>query len=128
MRAVWGGGYGADVSRCIIRAQKLANRLASTKPDDSPSKLIDEINIKGKNSQIKPVKGEEHPGYIEDAAEVRLEGLSANETMNLLFRLEKGTRPVLIKKTFIKARFDDPAKLDLTLNIALLKPAAQGAQ
>lgn len=109
-------------------AQKLANRLAATRPDDSPAKLIEEIGIKGKNSQIKPLKGEERPGYVEDAAEVRLEGLSANEAMNLLFRLEKGTRPVVIKKALIKTRFDDPAKLDLTLNIALLKPAPQGAR
>ncbi|MDO9068467.1 MAG: hypothetical protein Q7W05_08425 [Deltaproteobacteria bacterium] len=108
--------------------QKLANRLASVRPDDSPAKLIDEIGIKGKSSQIKPLKGEERPGYLEDVAEVRLEGLSANETMNLLFRLEKGNRPVVIKKTLIKTRFDDPSKLDLTLVMALLKPAPQGSR
>lgn len=109
-------------------AQKLANRLAATKPDDSPAKLIEEIGIKGKNSQIKPLKGEAHPGYLEDAAEVRLDGLSANEAMNLLFRLEKGGRPVVIKKALIKTRFDDQSRLDLTLNVALLKPAPQGAR
>lgn len=109
-------------------AQKLANRMAATRPDDSPGKLIEEIGIKGKNSQIKPLKGDDRPEYVEDAAEVRLDGLSANEAMNLLFRLEKGNRPVVVKKALIKTRFDDPAKLDLTLNIALLKPAPQGAR
>lgn len=109
-------------------AQKLANRMAAIRPDDSPGKLIEEIGIKGKNSQIKPLKGEDRPGYIEDAAEVRLDGLSANEAMNLMFRLEKGNRPVVIKKALIKTRFDDPAKLDLTLNIALLKAPPQGAR
>nr|WP_246525179.1 general secretion pathway protein GspM [Geomobilimonas luticola] len=107
-------------------AQKLANRLAATRPDDSPAKLIEEIGIKGKNSQIKPVKGNEQPGYSEDAAEVKLDGLTANETVNLLHRLEKGSKPVIIRKAFIKTRFDDPARLDLTLTIALLKAAPTG--
>lgn len=107
-------------------AQKLANRMAATRPDDSPAKIMDEIGIKGKSSQIRPLKGEERAGFVEDAAEVKLEGLSANEAVNLVYRLEKGSRPVVIKKALIKTRFDDPAKLDLTLTIALLKPAPQG--
>jgi general secretion pathway protein M len=107
-------------------AQKLANRLTATRPDDSPAKLIEEIGIKGKNTQIKPVKGDDLPGYVEDAAEVRIEGLSANEAMNLIYRLEKGARPVTIKRALLKTRYDDPAKLDLTMTIALIKPATSG--
>jgi len=106
-------------------AQKLSNRLSAVTADDSPSKLIEEIGIKGKNSQIKPLKGEDRPGFSEDAAEIKLEGLTANETINLLYRLEKGTKPVVIKKANLKTRYDDPSRLDVTLNIALLKPAAQ---
>ena len=96
------------------------------RPDDSPAKIVEEIGIKGRNSQIKPVKGAEIPGYVEDAADVKIEGLSANELANLLFRLEKGPRPVTVKKALIKQRFDDPAKLDLSLTIALIKPAPAG--
>jgi general secretion pathway protein M len=106
-----------------VGAQKLNNRLAAIRPDDSPAKVIDEIGIKGKNSQIRQLKGEERSGFVEDAAEVKLEGLTANEVVNLIYRLEYGSKPVVIKKTLLKTRFDDPAKIDLTLNIALLKPA-----
>lgn len=106
-------------------AQKLANRLAAVTADDSPAKLLEEIGIKGKSMQLKPLKGEERTGYLEDAAEVRIEGLSANEMVNLLHRLEKGAKPVVIKRANLKTRYDDPAKLDLTLNIALLKRAPQ---
>jgi general secretion pathway protein M len=107
-------------------AQKLANRMAAVRPDDSPARIIDEIGIKGKGSQIKPVKGDEGNGYVEDAAEVKLDGLSANEAVNLVYRLEKGSKPVVIKKALFKSRFDDPSRLDLTLTIALLKPSATG--
>ena len=104
-------------------ALKLNNRLSAVTADDSLAKLIDEIGIKGKNSQIRPLKGEDRPGVIEDAAEIRIEALSANELVNLLHRLEKGTKPVVIKKGNFKTRYDDPAKLDVTLSAALLKPA-----
>lgn len=106
-------------------AQKLANRLSAVTADDSPAKLLEEIGIKGKSSQIKSLKGEERSGYLEDAAEIRIEGLSANDMVNLLYRLEKGAKPVTIKRANIKTRYDDPAKLDVTLTLALLKPAPQ---
>jgi general secretion pathway protein M len=108
-------------------AQKLSNRLSAVTADDSPAKLIEDTGIKGKSSQVKPLKGEDRPGFIEDAAEVRLEGLSANETINLLHRLEKGIKPVVVKRANIKVRYDDPSKMDVVLNIALLKPATQTA-
>ena len=111
-----------------IGAQRLANRLLATKADDSPARIIEEIGINGRNSQIKPVKGEEIPGYVEDAADVRMEGLSANEAVNLIYRLEKGARPVTVKKALIKQRFDDPSRLDLSLTIALIKPAPAGTR
>lgn len=110
-----------------VGAQRLNNRLLATKADDSPAKIIDEIGIKGRGSQVKPVKGDSLPGFVEDAAEVKIEGLTANEATNLIYRLEKGARPVAVKKALIKQRFDDPAKLDLSLTVALLKPAPAGA-
>jgi general secretion pathway protein M len=104
------------------RMQKINRLMAATYPDDSPARIIEEIGIKGKGSQIKPLKGEGREGSGEDAVEARLEGLSANEMVNLLFHLENGTRTVIIKKVLIKTRFDDPANFDLTLILALLKP------
>lgn len=109
-------------------SQRLANRLSATRADDSPAKVFEEIGIKGKNSQIKPLKGEERPGFVEDAAEIRVDALTANEAMNLIYRLEKGAKPVLVKKALIKTRFDDPSRLDLTLTVALLKPAPAGGR
>lgn len=109
-------------------SQRLANRMAATRPDDSPVRIIEETGIKGKSVRVTPVKGEERPGFVEDAAEVKIDGLTANEAINLLHRLEKGARPVLVKKASLRTRFDDPTRLDLTLTVALLKPAAPGAR
>jgi general secretion pathway protein M len=101
-------------------AQRLTNRLAAVKADDTPARIIEEIGIKGKNLQVRSLPAIEGA----DVAEVRLDGITANEAVNLLHRLEKGTRPVVIRKSLLKTRFDDPSRLDLTLTIALLKPMA----
>ncbi len=108
--------------------QRFSNRLASAHADDSPAKIIEEIGIKGKSSSITPVKGEQNGRFVEDAADVKLESLTANEAVNLIYRLENGTRPVIIKRALFKTRFDDASKLDLTLTLALLKPSPQGKQ
>lgn len=109
-------------------SQRLSNRLASVAADDSPVKVVEETGIKGKSTQVKPVKGEERQGVVEDAAEIRIEGITANEAVNLLYRLEKNSRPVIIKKANLKTRYDDPSRLDITLTVALLKPLPQEKQ
>lgn len=101
----------------------LTGRMASLRPDDSPSKIIEEIGIKGKGVKILPAKGEERAGIIEDAADVRIDGLTANEMVNLIYRLEKSGRPVTVKKANLRVRFDDPSRFDLALTVALLKAA-----
>ncbi|MEI8354762.1 MAG: hypothetical protein WCG31_01480 [Deltaproteobacteria bacterium] len=108
------------------QSSRFQNRITSTRADDSPAKIIEEAGFKGKIRLITPIKGEDRGEFLEDAAEVKLEGLTANDTVNLLYRLQKGTRPVSIKKVHLKVRFDDPAKLDMTLAMALLKTSQQG--
>ena len=103
----------------------MAGRMASSRPDDSPARILEETGIKGKSLKITPVKGDDRPGLREDAADVRIEGLTANETVNLLFRLEKGTRPVVVRKASLKSRFDDSSRLDLSMTVAVLKPPAE---
>lgn len=103
-------------------SNQLSGRMASLRPDDSPAKIIEEIGIRGKSVKIASLKGDERSGIIEDAADVRIEGLTANEAVNLLYRLEKGSRPLIVKKSSLRVRFDDPARFDLALVLALLRP------
>ena len=105
-------------------SQRMTNRLAATRGDDSPAKIVDEIGIKGKATRVTPLKSEERGGFREDAAEVKIDGLTTNEAVNLVYRLEKGPRPVIVKKATLRTRFDDPSRLDLPLTVALLRAAA----
>ncbi len=106
-----------------IAFDQQAGRMATLRPDDSLARIIEEIGIKGKGVKIAPLKGEERNGVLEDSADVRVDGLTANETVNLVYRLEKGSRPILVKKANLRVRFDDPSRFDLAMTIALLKPA-----
>ena len=83
-------------------SQRFANRLSATRSDDSPARVIEEIGIKGKGSQIRPLKMEERGDFLEDVAEVKIDGLTTNEAVNLIFKLEKGSRPVIIKRALLK--------------------------
>jgi general secretion pathway protein M len=104
-------------------ADQQAGKMAAVRPDDSLARIIEETGIKGKGVKIAPLKGEERNGSLEELADVRIEGLTANEAVNLIYRLEKGSRPVSLKKANLKVRFDDPSRFDLAMTAALIKPA-----
>lgn len=104
-------------------SDQLRGRIASLLPDDSPAKIIEDTGIKGKSVKIVPLKGEERSGFTEDAADIRIDGLTLNEAVNLLYRLEKGSRPLVFKKYNLRIRIDDPSRCDLNLIMALLRPA-----
>ncbi len=106
----------------------LSGRLSSVRPEDSPAKILEEIGINGKGVKITPGKGEERNGVLEDVADIRIEGLTANETLNLFYRLEKGSRPIVIKKANMRVRFDDPSRFDLLFTAVLLKQSAAKAK
>lgn len=105
-----------------LSAQRLGSRMSAVRPDDSPARMMEDTGIRGRNLKVTPLRGEERDGLLLEVADVRLEGLSASEAINLLYRLEKGGRPVLVRKANLRVRFDDPARFDLALTVALLKP------
>lgn len=111
-----------------LSSDRLAGQVSTLRPDDTPAKIIDEIGIRGKAGKIAPAKGDDRPGFVEDASDVRIDGLTVNEALNLIYRLEKGGRPLLLKKCNLRLRFDDPARCDLALVMALLKPAPAQAR
>ena len=106
-------------------AQRAANLQAAVRPDDSPAKLIEEIGIKGKALQIKPLKTDIRGGFTEEVAEIKIDSLTTNEMVNLLYRLEYGNKPATVRRAFIKTRFEDPSRLDLSMTVALRKGVAQ---
>jgi len=107
-------------------SQQLANRMATLGTNDSPASIVEQSGIVPKAGiQSKPLPRQERGSLIEEGAELTLSGLSLNDAVNLLYFLEHGSKPVAIRKAIIRSRFNDPSKLDLTLQIALFRASAQ---
>lgn len=106
-------------------AGTVANLMASVRFGDTVAGLIEETGIKGGGVQIKPIRTDEKPGIAEESAEVKIDRLTLNEVVNLLYRLEQGGRPVTVKRVLLKGRFDDPSRVDISLVVTLQKPAGQ---
>jgi general secretion pathway protein M len=104
---------------------RLTNRLATVRPEDTPVAILEQAGITGTGSmQIKPLPRQESNGVIQEGAEIRLQGLSLNELVNLLYQLENQAKPVVVNKTVVRSRFSEPARLDLVLTLSLLRPGA----
>jgi general secretion pathway protein M len=106
-------------------SQRLNNRMATVAANESPVSIIEQSGIVPKAGvQSKPLPRQDKGTLIEEGAEITLSGLTLNDTANLLYFLEQGSKPVAIRKAVIRSRFNDPSKLDLTLQVALFRAAA----
>ena len=107
-------------------SQRLNNRMAAATAGDTPATIVEQTGLVPKGGiQSKPLPRQERGGFVEESAELTLSGLSLNETVNLLHRLEQGNKPLIIRKGLLRTRFNEPAKLDLTLQVGLLRTAGQ---
>lgn len=107
-----------------VDAQRLTNRVAAVTPGDTPALIVEQLGMVPRGGiQSKPLPRQEQGALVEEGAELTLSGLSLNETVNLLYRIEQGAKPLAIRKGLLRSRFNDPSRLDLTLQLALFRAA-----
>lgn len=78
------------------------------------------LGLKNRIKSIKPVGTREISGGVEEAAEVSVEKLSMNETVNLLYRIENAPMLIVLKKADMKTSFDRPDLLNLSMTISIV--------
>ncbi|MGO9016026.1 MAG: hypothetical protein ACLQF0_13735 [Dissulfurispiraceae bacterium] len=87
---------------------------------------VDEIflslGLKQRIRSVKPLTTQEAPGLVEEEAEVQVERVNINEAVNLFYKIENAPMSIFIKKAAMKASFENPANLDITITIALVRP------
>jgi len=87
---------------------------------------VDEIflslGLKQRIRSVKPLTTQEAPGLVEEEAEVQVERVNINEAVNLFYKIENAPMSIFIKKAAMKASFENPANLDITMTIALVRP------
>lgn len=91
--------------------------------DKSLGSIIEEmakgIGIKGNIVSIKPMEEGTEKGYIKTGIDVKIEGITLNQMVNLLYRIENFRNLILIKGFVMKSRFENPDLLDITMHVVL---------
>lgn len=89
--------------------------------------IIEEISkrtgVSERMKSVKPLEERETSGYIEREASVRFEGLSLNELVNLLYKIEEHGSLLLVKDFSMKSRFSDPQSIDASMTITHITKA-----
>lgn len=90
----------------------------------SLSSIIEEmargIGIKDNIISIKPMEEEKEKGYIKNGIDVKIEGITLNQMVNLLYKIENFRNLILIKSFIMKSRFENPDILDITMHSVLI--------
>lgn len=58
----------------------------------------------------------------EEEAEVVVEKVNMNELVNILYKLENAPMAMTLKKTTMRTTFENPALLNLTVTVGLIRP------
>ncbi len=102
---------------------RFMNKMAAASQEDTPVSIVEQTGIKGSSGiQVKPLPRREESGTVMEGAELRFQGLSLNELVNLLYQLENHRKPVFVNKAVVRSSYTDPSRLDLALTISLLRP------
>ena len=76
------------------------------------------IDMKAK--AIRPTEKNKVKAYIEEDAELEIQGTDLNSIVNLLYKIDNSPVPLKIKNSAIKTTFEDPNKFNLKLTVSLL--------
>lgn len=91
---------------------------------EAPAAAIEEIakrtGVKDRIASLKPLEEKSTPGYVDKPVEVRLEGVDLNHLVNFIYQAEAGPKLMVVRELSMKARFEDPDLLDVTMKISLV--------
>jgi len=83
--------------------------------------ILKSIDMKAK--AIRPTEKNKVKEYIEEDAELEIQGTDLNSIVNLLYKIDNSPVPLKIKNSAIKTTFEDPNKFNLKLTVSLLSKA-----
>ena len=103
-------------------------RLLTPQVKESIGAIVEDVCVAvGINKSITSVKSAEADpvkGYNVSGAEFHIDGITLNQAVNLLYRIENHPNMLMVRELSIRSRFNDPNILDLTLRVYLTSRAA----
>lgn len=77
--------------------------------------------IRSMSPKTKPI----NDAYVEDTVELKLDGISLDQLVDMMYAIEKGEQPLRFSRLTIKKRRRDPHQFDVTATVSMLKPNKQ---
>lgn len=108
----------------LAKAAPLRKRLDQTRPGQSAGSIVEEIasgtGIKKNIASFKPLEARSDKGYEQSGVEVKVEGVTLNQLMNLVYGMEKHENLLLVREFSMKSRFGNPDLFDARLQVELV--------
>lgn len=80
--------------------------------------ILKSMDLKAKT--VKPLDKKKVFEYLEENAELEIEGADLNQIVNLLYKIESSPIPIKIKSTSLETSFEDPDKFTIKIMLALI--------
>lgn len=97
-------------------------KIDAAKAAGAVSAIEQSLNSLGlKAKTIKPAGMKNRGEFGEEDAEMVIEGIDLNKTVNLVYKMENSPLPFKVKATNIKTTFENPDKFILSLTVTLIK-------
>ncbi len=83
--------------------------------------IMGPLGMKQKIRSVKPTAIKEMKDVTEEEAEVQIEKADMNEAVNIFYRIENAPMALSVKRADLKTSFENPARLNITMTLALIK-------
>lgn len=131
-----------DIKELRLEYMDLLNRLEVSRNIIDPKNLDGDFSlfphiestvsaVLGGRDQIRSMNPKTkaiNDAFREEAVELKLDGISLDQLVEMLVRIEKGKEPLRVSRLQIKKRRRDPQKFDVTATVSMLKPNQQAAK
>jgi hypothetical protein len=84
--------------------------------------LFGSMGLSQKVKSVKSTEARDRKYAVEEEAEVELEKVNMNEMTNIFYQIENGPFLLSVRKSDIKTNFENPALLNITMTVDLIKP------
>ena len=102
----------------------LQRKLNQTRPGQSVGSIVEEtasnIGIRKNVASFKPLEPKSEKRYEQSGVEVKVEGVTLNQLLNLIYGMENHGSLLLVREFFMKSRFDNPDLFDANLHVELV--------
>ncbi|MBF0317802.1 MAG: hypothetical protein HQL04_06465 [Nitrospirae bacterium] len=87
--------------------------------------IMSSLGLKDKRSNIALLAQRSFMEFREENAEIKINGVSLNELVNILYKMEHDSKGLFIRRLNMKKGFTDPSRFDVTVGVSYVSEAPE---